>query len=107
MNTTARASGRCLCGGVSFQVFGDLRDVFNCHCHRCRCFTGHHVAATAANAADLKIDDDDGNLRWFYPQCWMRDMPSAGNAVPRSSGTRGSLLTGSPSAPGLLTRRQT
>jgi len=25
------------------------------------------MAATAANAADLKVEDDDGNLRWFYP----------------------------------------
>jgi hypothetical protein len=52
---------------VSFQVFGDLRDVFICHCHRCRRFTGHNMAATAANTADLKIEDDDCSLRWFYP----------------------------------------
>src|SRR6516164_7818396 len=58
MNTRPRASGRCLCGAVSFQVFGDLRDVFNCHCHRCRRFTGHHMAATAADVADLKIEDE-------------------------------------------------
>jgi hypothetical protein len=67
MNATSRASGRCLCGAVSFQVFGDLRDVFNCHCHRCRRFTGHHMAATAANVADLRIEDDENNLRWFHP----------------------------------------
>jgi hypothetical protein len=67
MNRTSEAAGQCLCGAVSFQVFGDLRDVFNCHCHRCRRFTGHHMAATAANVADLEIEDEDSNLRWFYP----------------------------------------
>ena len=67
MDTAPRASGRCLCGAVSFQVFGDLRDVVNCHCHRCRRFTGHHMAATAADVADLTIEDGDSNLRWYYP----------------------------------------
>ena len=66
-HTTPRASGRCLCGAVSFQVVGDLRDVFNCHCHRCRRFTGHHMAATAANVTDLMIKDEGSALRWFYP----------------------------------------
>jgi hypothetical protein len=83
MNATPRASGRCLCGGVSFQVFGELRDVFNCHCHRCRRFTGHHMAATAAQVTDLKIQDDENNLRWFYP------VPDAGYAF---CGTCGSSL---------------
>jgi hypothetical protein len=81
MNATARASGRCLCGAVSFRVFGDLRDVINCHCHRCRRFTGHHMAATAANAADLKVHDDEGNVRWYYP------VPEAGYAFCRTCGS--------------------
>ena len=81
MSTTPRASGRCLCGAVSFQVFGDLRDVFNCHCHRCRRFTGHHMAATAANAADLTIEDEDSDLRWFYP------VPEAGYAFCQKCGS--------------------
>src|SRR5215472_16663946 len=74
MNTMPRAAGRCLCGAVSFQVLGPLRDVFNCHCHRCRRFTGHHMAAAAADAADLDINDADSHLRWFYP------VPEAGYA---------------------------
>jgi hypothetical protein len=81
MNTTPRASGRCLCGGVSFRVFGELRDVYNCHCHRCRRFTGHHMAATAASTGDVKIDDEGGNLQWFYP------VPEAGYAFCRTCGS--------------------
>jgi hypothetical protein len=60
-----RATGRCLCGSVSFDVTGELRDVVDCHCHRCRRFTGHHMAATGAAAADVRIADADGRLTWF------------------------------------------
>jgi hypothetical protein len=59
------ARGRCLCGAVAFRVDGPLRDVINCHCHRCRRFTGHHLAATSAAVADVVIDDADGQLTWF------------------------------------------
>ncbi|SEO65683.1 GFA family protein [Aquisalimonas asiatica] len=29
-------SGSCLCGGVQYEVNGDLSDVYNCHCSMCR-----------------------------------------------------------------------
>ncbi len=61
------AVGRCLCGTITFRVSGELRDVFNCHCTRCRRFTGHHMAATAADPDDLIIEDQGSNLRWYYP----------------------------------------
>jgi hypothetical protein len=81
VSTSPRAAGRCLCGAVSFQVFGDLRDVINCHCHRCRRFTGHHMAATAADVASLVITDEEADLRWFYP------VPEAGYAFCRKCGS--------------------
>jgi len=48
-------------------VTGPLRNVVNCHCHRCRRFTGHHMAATAAPTDDVDIDDPEGQLRWYDP----------------------------------------
>lgn len=60
-------TGRCLCGGVTFRVHGPLRDVVNCHCRRCRRFTGHHMAAAAADASAVVIDDRESLLRWFHP----------------------------------------
>jgi hypothetical protein len=42
-----------------------MRDVYNCHCHRCRRFTGHHMAATAADADDVQIDDASSLLTWY------------------------------------------
>jgi hypothetical protein len=61
------ARGRCLCGAVTYAVTGPLRDVINCHCHRCRRFTGHYMAATSAAVGDVEIDDADGLLTWFHP----------------------------------------
>lgn len=66
MSATLRA-GRCLCGAITYTVSGDLHDVYNCHCHRCRRFTGHHLAATEVDRASLVVLDDDANLRWFHP----------------------------------------
>jgi len=60
-------TGRCLCGAVTYAVTGPLRDVLNCHCHRCRRFTGHHMAATNAAADDLRVEDPEQQLAWFFP----------------------------------------
>lgn len=57
-------TGRCLCGAVTFSVTGPLRDVLNCYCERCRRFTGHHLAATDADVADVGIDDPATLLTW-------------------------------------------
>ena len=37
-----------MCGAVTYAVEGELRPVTNCHCYRCRRFTGHYLAASAA-----------------------------------------------------------
>ncbi len=66
MTTTDSPAGRCLCGGVSFTITGPLRDVINCHCHRCRRWTGHHMAATSAAVADIDLAGED-LLTWFSP----------------------------------------
>ena len=44
------AHGRCMCGAVDFTVEGALRPVVNCHCHRCRRWSGHYWAATNTTA---------------------------------------------------------
>jgi hypothetical protein len=59
-------SGRCECGGVTYTVNGPLRDVYNCHCGRCRRITGHHMAATACHPDNL-VFESDATLAWYSP----------------------------------------
>lgn len=58
------ATGRCACGAVTYTVDGPLRDVWNCHCERCRRVTGHHMAATAAHPDDVAVT---GEVSWWAP----------------------------------------
>lgn len=65
MSRTPPTQGRCLCGGIRFSVNGELRDVIDCHCHRCRRFTGHHMAATSADADRIQVADPESLLAWY------------------------------------------
>jgi hypothetical protein len=58
------ATGRCLCGAVSYEVQGPLRDVLICHCGECRRWHGHVSASTAARRTDLIVTEDRG-LHWI------------------------------------------
>ncbi|HVS77410.1 MAG TPA: GFA family protein, partial [Steroidobacteraceae bacterium] len=58
------ARGRCVCGGVRFEVCGPLRSVIYCHCTLCRRFSGHFVAATACASEHLRLVCA-GTLRWY------------------------------------------
>ena len=40
-------TGRCLCGGVRYQVEGEIGDLVNCHCQFCRRAHGAAFATTA------------------------------------------------------------
>ena len=63
MSAGTRASGRCLCGAVRYEVCGPLRDVLLCHCEECRRWSGHAFAATAARREHLVILQRS-SLRW-------------------------------------------
>ena len=36
-------SGSCLCGSVAYELQGDARRFYHCHCERCRKASGHLV----------------------------------------------------------------
>ena len=65
---------------MTFTVTGPLRDVWNCHCSRCRRITGHHLAATAAERDAVQVD---GEVTWWTPD---------GTAAYGFCGTCGSTL---------------
>jgi hypothetical protein len=59
------ATGRCLCGAVSYRVDGELEPVVLCHCEDCRRWHGHIGAFAAAARDRLAISDDGDALRWY------------------------------------------
>jgi hypothetical protein len=59
-----RATGRCLCGAVTYEVRGPLRDVILCHCVECRRWGGHSGAFSATRIEHLVVDRT-GALRWI------------------------------------------
>jgi hypothetical protein len=61
---TIRAHGGCLCGGVRYEVQGELRPIVACHCSQCARTSGHFVAATACAPEYLRIVTDE-TLAWF------------------------------------------
>ena len=66
MDDDTTTVGRCECGSVRYRVTGSLRDVINCHCSRCRRFTGHHMAATSVPADRLHLLSSE-TLSWYQP----------------------------------------
>ena len=56
--------GSCLCGGVSIEIFGELRPPDACHCSDCRKFSGHYFASTDVPRERLTIGGEE-NVRWF------------------------------------------
>ena len=63
-NVHKKTKGRCLCGQVQFEVHGDLRDIVNCHCSKCRKFHGNYGAYTSVKVENLKIIKQK-SLKWY------------------------------------------
>ena len=59
-----RATGGCLCEAVEYEVHGELLEVVNCHCSKCRRIHGHVSAYTATERENLVITKEDA-LKWY------------------------------------------
>lgn len=57
-------TGRCLCGGVAFQITGHLAPGSICHCGQCRRQGGHTWASTHIPEAALVFTAKD-TLTWY------------------------------------------
>ncbi len=62
--STKQLTGRCNCGGITFVATGPFRPAKACHCKSCRRQSGHHIAATQVNRADLSLTGED-MLTWY------------------------------------------
>lgn len=56
--------GSCLCGGITFEVSGDLKPPDACHCTHCRKQSGHVWASTDVPRSALTIHGAE-KLTWF------------------------------------------
>lgn len=71
--------GSCLCQGIHYEIHGEIGDVVQCHCQRCRKANGTAFATNAPiNSADFKIVQGEnlvkkfavsGVHRWFCGEC--------------------------------------
>jgi hypothetical protein len=59
-----RATGRCLCGAITLEIRGALRDVVVCHCGQCQRQHGAPPSYTAAAWNDVTVSGDK-NLKWY------------------------------------------
>ena len=57
-------SGSCLCGGVSFEISGELPGGVACHCGQCRKQSGHHWASVHVPRDTFSLTSDSG-LAWY------------------------------------------
>lgn len=56
MSEEKRYSGSCLCGGLRYEVQGEIGELLQCHCQRCRKANGTAFATNALiQKADFKI----------------------------------------------------
>jgi hypothetical protein len=57
-------TGSCLCGGVAYELTGELRLSVACHCGQCRKSSGHYWSATQVPAAQFTLTVSE-TLKWF------------------------------------------
>ena len=73
-------TGRCLCGGVRFEINGNVGPVIYCHCSMCRCASGSSFATNASvltedfrildgHAMIKEYESSPGNRRAFCSKC--------------------------------------
>ena len=59
-------TGSCLCGGIRYEIYGEIGDVIQCHCNRCRKANGTAFATNAPiQKADFKIVQGEHLLKKF------------------------------------------
>lgn len=72
--------GRCLCGGVQYEILGGLGDIVHCHCQTCRkthasafssvTFVPQHALTFKAGQEMLKyFESSPGKKRYFCSNC--------------------------------------
>ena len=84
--TQTTLKGSCLCGAVKYEVTGEAKRFFHCHCSRCRKATG------TGHASNLFLQP--GELRWLQGEEQVRSfkLPEANRFTNQFCATCGSRL---------------
>lgn len=71
--------GSCLCGAVTFEIRGSIRDIVMCHCSLCRKAQGSAFATNGlVDAAEFTLHGEEmltgyesapGNVKYFCSRC--------------------------------------
>ncbi len=59
-----RATGRCLCGAVAYEINGPMREVINCHCGQCLRSHGNFASYTSVQHDDFLLTQAQA-LKWY------------------------------------------
>ena len=66
MSEEKRYTGSCLCGGLRYEIQGEIGDIIQCHCQRCRKANGTAFATNAPiQKADFNIVQGEHLLKKF------------------------------------------
>ncbi|MDI6620434.1 GFA family protein [Acinetobacter junii] len=58
--------GSCLCNGIRYEIHGEIVDIVQCHCQRCRKANGTAYATNAPiKVSDFKITQGEHLLKKF------------------------------------------
>ncbi|WP_173912286.1 GFA family protein [Acinetobacter sp. Marseille-Q1618] len=59
-------TGSCLCGGIRYEIHGEIGEIIQCHCRRCRKANGTAFATNAPiQKTDFKIVQGEHLLKKF------------------------------------------
>ena len=59
-------TGSCLCGGIRYEIHGEIGEILECHCRRCRKANGTAFATNAPiQKADFKIVQGEKLLKKY------------------------------------------
>jgi len=58
------ATGSCLCGGLRYEIEGELTQPIACHRSQCARPSGNFAAIVACKSADLRLSASN-TLRWY------------------------------------------
>jgi hypothetical protein len=62
-------SGSCLCGGIKYEIEGELFGALNCRCSMCRKAQGAAFGVSVADSHFIKSRIEPAMRQWLAERC--------------------------------------